>query len=133
MQRYVTIIHLPTPHSLPLSFVVRPNQPPMPLVPLVTWMAVLPNSPVLLLGYSIVFCVSVALIANSFLTYKRLKHIKGPLLAGWSRWWIARGTLRRTLHSDLSDACKRYGRYIQDHHSWEEKERGREREIGADV
>lgn len=60
-------------------------------------------------GYCLALCALAAFALNAFLSHRRLNHIKGPWLASWSRLWLVKCTLRRTLYSDLADACKQYG------------------------
>ncbi|QUC21642.1 uncharacterized protein UV8b_05885 [Ustilaginoidea virens] len=49
------------------------------------------------------------LAARTYRQYRRLSHVPGPRIAGFSRWWFARSTLSGRIHLDLYDVCKRYG------------------------
>lgn len=43
--------------------------------------------------------------------FNRLKHIKGPPLAGLSEWWLARSVGGGRTHLDLYEVCEKYGMF----------------------
>ncbi|KAJ4389779.1 hypothetical protein N0V93_007251 [Gnomoniopsis smithogilvyi] len=47
--------------------------------------------------------------ASTYTTYRRLRHIPGPKIAGFSKWWMLRNTLGGSMHLALKDACETYG------------------------
>jgi hypothetical protein len=45
--------------------------------------------------------------------WRRLRHIPGPLLAGWSKAaWLLRKALGGRFHLDTAEVCEKYGRYL---------------------
>ena len=66
---------------------------------------------------------NVALVTFSALTlwwtisatrqYRRLRHIPGPPLSGFSVLWLAHRSIKQTLHLDLHDVCKKYGSIVR--------------------
>ena len=57
--------------------------------------------------------VSVALVASSVArrigAWYRLRHIKGPFWAAFSRWWLVRHVPGGNMHTDLLEVTERYG------------------------
>ncbi|KKY14442.1 putative cytochrome p450 [Phaeomoniella chlamydospora] len=56
----------------------------------------------------VVFCVVYA-ITTTYLNYRKLRHINGPLLAKISPIWMFYYTYRGTLYLAVEDALKKYG------------------------
>ena len=46
---------------------------------------------------------------NSYTSYRRLAHIKGPFLAGWSNFWLVRTVYNLNTHQELYLVNKKYG------------------------
>jgi len=40
----------------------------------------------------------------------RLRYIKGPFWAAFSKWWMMRKTMGGQMHLDLARVCEQYGR-----------------------
>ncbi|KAF2431683.1 cytochrome P450, partial [Tothia fuscella] len=61
--------------------------------------------------------IFLALIAISFLnriiSYRRLSHIPGPTIAGWSRLWMVRANTSGRNHTFLYDAILKYGSLVR--------------------
>jgi hypothetical protein len=53
----------------------------------------------LLIGYLIHLCLS----------YRRLSHIPGPWLAGWSNLWLVGAVYRKQCHLELYKLAQKYG------------------------
>lgn len=47
---------------------------------------------------------------SAYTTWRRLRHIPGPKLAGLSKWWMLRNTLGGSMHLALETACETYGK-----------------------
>lgn len=47
--------------------------------------------------------------ASTYTTYRRLRQIPGPRIAGFSKWWMLRNTLGGSMHLALKEACETYG------------------------
>jgi hypothetical protein len=47
--------------------------------------------------------------------YKRLCHVPGPLLAGWTDLWLLRYVVSGTLCTKLVDVCEEYGKSVAKH------------------
>lgn len=52
------------------------------------------------------------LVASTYLSYRKLQHIKGPWLASISPLWMFYYTCRGTLYLAVEDALKKYGEDI---------------------
>jgi hypothetical protein len=50
--------------------------------------------------------------ASRFVVWKRLRHIPGPRLAGWSKFWLVRHQVGGRLCLDLPAVCDKYGETI---------------------
>lgn len=46
-----------------------------------------------------------------FRDWRRLKHIDGPSLAGWTDYWMIRSQLSGRMNLDLADVVREYGVY----------------------
>jgi len=46
---------------------------------------------------------------QSYISYRRLAHIKGPFLAAWTNFWLVRAVYNKNTHQELYDASKKYG------------------------
>jgi hypothetical protein len=55
--------------------------------------------------------VSYAVITR-FILWRRLRHIPGPLIAGWTKLWLLRHVVPGKLCTKLVDICNEYGRSI---------------------
>lgn len=51
-----------------------------------------------------------SLILPRYRQWKKLSHIPGPAIAGWSKIWLLRHVLPGTLCKRLEDVTKTYGR-----------------------
>ncbi|KAL5331052.1 hypothetical protein ACEPPN_000581 [Leptodophora sp. 'Broadleaf-Isolate-01'] len=49
------------------------------------------------------------LVVQSFLAWYRLRHVKGPPLAGFSKLWLIRAVSSGNMHWEFANANKRYG------------------------
>jgi len=49
------------------------------------------------------------LTASTLRQYFRLRHIRGPRIAGFSKIWLARSVLGGRMHLDLIEAIEKYG------------------------
>ena len=49
------------------------------------------------------------LIAQSIYGWYRLRHIKGPFLAGFSKLWLIRTVSSGNMHWEFAKACQKYG------------------------
>lgn len=48
-------------------------------------------------------------IVSTLIGYKKLRHIPGPPLAGFTNWWWIKAAISGKGHLALKDACDRYG------------------------
>jgi hypothetical protein len=46
---------------------------------------------------------------SSYISYRRLAHIKGPFVAGWSNFWLVRTVYNLNTHYELYQVNKKYG------------------------
>ena len=46
---------------------------------------------------------------RSYGSYRRLAHVKGPLLASWSNFWLVRNVYNLDTHQKLYEVNKKYG------------------------
>lgn len=46
---------------------------------------------------------------QSYLSYQRLAHIKGPFFAAWTNFWLVRSAYNKATHEDLYNVNKKYG------------------------
>jgi len=46
---------------------------------------------------------------SCYISYRRLAHIKGPFLAGWSNLWLVKSVYNLNTHQDLYQANMKYG------------------------
>jgi hypothetical protein len=51
-----------------------------------------------------------ALIARTFQSWYRLRHIPGPFAASLSIWWLLSRTVAGRSDRDLQEACGKYGK-----------------------
>lgn len=42
--------------------------------------------------------------------FYRLRHIKGPPIAGFSKWWLVSKVAGRRAHLDYYEVCQKYGK-----------------------
>ena len=54
-------------------------------------------------------------VASRFLVWKRLCHISGPPLTGWSKFWLVRHQFGGRLCLDLPAVCDKYGELSRSH------------------
>ncbi|GKT45204.1 cytochrome P450 monooxygenase lolP1 [Colletotrichum spaethianum] len=59
---------------------------------------------------SVFIAYSVAAIVRQYL---RLRHIKGPPTAGFSKWWLVRAVGGGRTHLDFYEACQQYGSIVR--------------------
>ncbi|KAK2020401.1 cytochrome P450 [Colletotrichum zoysiae] len=59
---------------------------------------------------SIVFLYSVVSVIHQYL---RLRHIKGPISAGFSTWWLVRTVYSGSSHLEFHKASKKYGHLVR--------------------
>ena len=48
-------------------------------------------------------------LLDSYLSYRKLSHIPGPGLAGWSSLWIVGAIWRKQSHLEFYEVAKKYG------------------------
>jgi len=72
----------------------------MAIVSLANWRAVL--------GLLIVGSVTSS-VARRIYAWYRLRHIKGPFWASFSRWWLVQHVSGGTMHTDLLEVNEKYG------------------------
>ncbi|EEY20300.1 pisatin demethylase [Verticillium alfalfae VaMs.102] len=60
-----------------------------------------------LAGSTLLFALWTAV--SVFRQYLRLRHIRGPRLAGFSQWWLVRRVGGGRTHLDLYEVCEKYG------------------------
>lgn len=58
--------------------------------------------------YLVLFAVC-AYGLRSYISYRRLAHIKGPFLAGWSNFWLVRTVYNLNTHQELYEVNEKYG------------------------
>lgn len=58
---------------------------------------------------SILAVIIASVVLSTLRQYYRLRHIKGPASAGFSRWWLLSHVTGGRMHLDLYDVCHRYG------------------------
>jgi len=46
---------------------------------------------------------------QSYKSYRRLSHIKGPWLAQWSQLWLLGSIYRQQTHLEMHEVSKKYG------------------------
>jgi hypothetical protein len=49
------------------------------------------------------------LVISRIWVWYRLRHIKGPLWASFSKWWMMRKTMGGQMHLELAHVCDQYG------------------------
>ena len=59
-------------------------------------------------SFLIVLSISL-IIAQYFYTWYHLRHIKGPLLASFSKLWLIRKVSGGRMHLDFQEVCDKYG------------------------
>ncbi|GKT61749.1 pisatin demethylase [Colletotrichum tofieldiae] len=52
-------------------------------------------------------------VASIVRQYLRLRHIKGPPIAGFSNWWLVRAVGSGRTHLDFYEACEEYGPIVR--------------------
>jgi hypothetical protein len=67
--------------------------------------------------YIVLFAVC-AYGLRSYISYRRLAHIQGPVLAAWSNFWLARVVHNSKTHEDFYQVNMKYGvlLFSLDHH-----------------
>ncbi|CZR54663.1 related to pisatin demethylase (cytochrome P450) [Phialocephala subalpina] len=53
--------------------------------------------------------LAILAVAQIFSAWYRLRHIKGPWSAGFSKLWLLRHVGGPTMHTDLAEVCSKYG------------------------
>jgi hypothetical protein len=48
-------------------------------------------------------------LVRFYLSYRRLSHIRGPWLAGWSSLWLVGAVWRKQSHLEFYEVAKKYG------------------------
>jgi len=65
--------------------------------------------------YDIKLAILVLLLAgyliHSYLSYRRLSHIPGPWLAGWSNLWLVGAIYRKHSNLEFYKLAQKYGMY----------------------
>ena len=59
--------------------------------------------------YAVISLALVYFVVVQYLSYRRLAHIKGPALAGWSNLWLIGAVWRRNTHLEFYDVANKYG------------------------
>jgi hypothetical protein len=63
--------------------------------------------------YDVKLTIPVLLLAgylvHSYLSYRRLSHIPGPWLAGWSSLWLVGVVWRKKSHLEFYEIARKYG------------------------
>ena len=59
--------------------------------------------------YAIALLALLYFFVVQYLSYRRLAHIKGPLLAQWSNLWLIGAVWRRNTHLEFYGVAKKYG------------------------
>ena len=49
-------------------------------------------------------------VARLYLSYRRLSHIPGPWLAGWSSLWLVGAIRRKQSHLEFYELAQKYGK-----------------------
>jgi hypothetical protein len=62
-------------------------------------------------GLYILLTVVAWYLAYSYLSYRRLSHIPGPWLAGWSSLWLVGAVGRKKSHLEFYEVEKKYGQF----------------------
>lgn len=60
-----------------------------------------------------VSAVTLWYVVSTTRQYRRLRHIPGPPLSGFSVLWVASRLLNGTLYTDLHHVCKKYGHIVR--------------------
>ena len=63
-----------------------------------------------MLATVVIALVTAFLLGHRAWAWWRLRHIRGPLFAGFSDLWMLRRVLAGTLYEDLGDVCNEYGK-----------------------
>jgi len=58
----------------------------------------------------VITLVTLVVIVRSFLSWYRLRHFSGPLLASLSKLWIVKCCLKQNLHTELKRLCDEHGK-----------------------
>lgn len=74
------------------------------------WLLDLGRIPFLFGGAVLLLIVSNAV--STVRQYYRLHHIKGPLIACLSKWWLFKSVNSGKAYLDLYEVCKKYGEYL---------------------
>jgi hypothetical protein len=53
---------------------------------------------------------AVSYFIHSYVSYRRLSHISGPRLAGWSSLWLVGAVWRKQSHLEFYEVAKQYGK-----------------------
>lgn len=54
-------------------------------------------------------CITGLYLVQSFRSWYRLRHFKGPRFAAFSRLWLARHVAGGTMHLDFQEVNEKYG------------------------
>lgn len=49
-------------------------------------------------------------VAQRVRSWQCLRHVKGPAMAAWSKWWMIRRIAAGRMHLELAEVCEKYGR-----------------------
>ncbi|KAH8879491.1 pisatin demethylase [Thozetella sp. PMI_491] len=71
--------------------------------------ALLPLDQPLLLAAAVLALFLVSSAVSTLSEYSRLRHIKGPAIAGFSKWWLIKHVGGGRTHLDLYEVCQKYG------------------------
>jgi hypothetical protein len=52
------------------------------------------------------------LAVREWLSYRKLRHFRGPRLAAFSQLWLFKVTIKGDLYLAMGDALKKYGQYL---------------------
>lgn len=59
-----------------------------------------------------VLLIAAWLVVSTIRQYLRLRHIKGPPIAGFTQAWLIRSVARGRAHLDQWEVCEKYGTFI---------------------
>jgi hypothetical protein len=61
------------------------------------------------LSWAVLGLFVVPYVGNAIRVWYRLKHIKGPFSAAFSKFWLVRSHVKQTAYLDVADVCEKYG------------------------
>ena len=62
------------------------------------------------LSWAVFGLLVAAYVGNAIRVWYRLKHIKGPFIAAFSKFWLVRSHVKQTVYLDVAAACDKYGK-----------------------